>query len=48
MKRVLLWALALLAAGILGGFLTRLLWPAGLHASSTSSRARFAERLRGR
>ena len=48
MKRVLLWGLVLLAAGVLGGFLSRLLWPTGLHASSTSSRTRFAERLRGR
>lgn len=56
MKRVLLWSLALLAAGAIGGFTARILWPVRAtwpprgpvtrHASSASSAAPFADAVR--
>ena len=46
MKRVLLWSVALLGAGIVGGFVARLLWPQHPHPSSMSSADRFADATR--
>ena len=46
MKRLLLWSVALLGAGVVGGFVARLLWPQHPHASSSSSMDRFAEATR--
>lgn len=46
MKRAIVWAVALLAAGVVGGFVTRMLWPKHLHASSASSAGSFADAIR--
>lgn len=46
MTRVIGWALALLAAGLVGGFLVRLLWPERPHPSSASSAGSFADAIR--
>jgi hypothetical protein len=46
MKRLLLWSAALLGAGVIGGFIARLLWPQHEHPSSLSSADRFAEATR--
>lgn len=46
MKRLLLWSLALLTAGVIGGFIARLLWPQHPHPSSSSSADRFADATR--
>lgn len=46
MKRVLLWSVALLGAGVIGGFIARLLWPQHAHPSSISSADRFTDATR--
>lgn len=46
MKRLVLWTIALLGAGILGGFIARLLWPQAPHPSSLSSADRFSDATR--
>jgi hypothetical protein len=46
MKRLLLWSVLLLGAGVIGGFVARLLWPQHAHPSSSSSADRFADATR--